>query len=133
MTELERALVRLGDELAFPAAPDVSARVLARVAEPPPRRRRRALVLVLAVLAVAIGAAFAVPQARTAILELLPPARRDRASASRRCRSFRRGRRRPSTWAAKLEPGRARGRARPVCTRPARCGVRLARSRTGAA
>ena len=70
MTELERALVLLGDELAFPPAPDVSARVLARVAEPPPRRRRRALVLVLAALAVAIGAAFAVPQARTAILEL---------------------------------------------------------------
>ena len=70
MTELERALVRLGDELAFPAAPDVSARVLARLAEPPPRRRRRALVLVLAVLALAVGAAMAVPQARTAILEL---------------------------------------------------------------
>jgi hypothetical protein len=69
VTELERALVLLGDELAFPPAPDVSARVLARVTEPPPRRRRRALVLVLAVLAVAIGAAFAVPQARTAILE----------------------------------------------------------------
>lgn len=69
MTELERALVRLGEELAFPAAPDVSERVLARLAEPPPRRRRRALVLALAVLAVAIGAAMAVPQARTAILE----------------------------------------------------------------
>ena len=69
MTELERALVLLGDELAFPPAPDVSVRVLARVAEAPPRRRRRALVLVVAALAVAIGAAFAVPQARTAILD----------------------------------------------------------------
>lgn len=69
MTDLERALVLLGDELAFPPAPDVSARVLARVAEPPPRRRRRALVLVLAALAVAVGAAFAVPQARSAILD----------------------------------------------------------------
>ena len=69
MTELERALVLLGEELAFPPAPDVSVRVLARVAEPPPRRRRRALVLVVAALAVAIGAAFAVPQARTAILD----------------------------------------------------------------
>lgn len=69
MIELERALVRLGDELSFPATPDVSARVLERLAEPPPRRRRRALVLALAVLAVAIGAAMAVPQARTAILE----------------------------------------------------------------
>jgi hypothetical protein len=70
MTELERALVLLGEELAFPAAPDVSERVLARLAEPPPRRRRRALVAALAVLAVAVGAALAVPQARTAILEL---------------------------------------------------------------
>jgi hypothetical protein len=71
MTELERALVRLGDELAFPAAPDVSARVLARLVEPPPRRRaRRALVVAVAVLAVAIAAAMAVPQARTAILDL---------------------------------------------------------------
>jgi hypothetical protein len=69
MTELERALLRLGEELSFPATPDVSARVLARLAEPPPRRRRRALVLAFAVLAVAIGAAMAVPQARTAILE----------------------------------------------------------------
>ena len=65
--ELERALVLLGEELAFPAAPDVSERVLARLAEPArPRRRRRALVLALAVLPVAIRAAMAVPQARTA-------------------------------------------------------------------
>ncbi len=70
MTELESALLQLGQGLAFPATPDVSARVLGRLDEPPPRRRRRALVVALAVLAVAIGAAMAVPQARTAILEL---------------------------------------------------------------
>jgi hypothetical protein len=70
MTELERALVSLGTELAFPGAPDVSAAVLRRIAEPaPPRRRRRVVVLAFAMLAVAIGAAMAVPQARTAILE----------------------------------------------------------------
>jgi hypothetical protein len=73
MTELERALARLGDELSFPAAPDVSERVLARLAAEPPRARglfrRRALVVALAVLALALGAAMAVPQARTAILE----------------------------------------------------------------
>jgi hypothetical protein len=70
MTELERALVSLGAELAFPEAPDVSAAVLRRVVQPtPPRGRRRALVLAFAVLAVAVGAAMAVPQARTAILE----------------------------------------------------------------
>lgn len=70
MIELERALALLGDELAFPAAPDVSARVLERVAEPtPPRRRRRALAVAFAALVVAIAAAMAVPQARTAILD----------------------------------------------------------------
>jgi len=73
MTELERALVALGDELAFPEPPDVSERVLGRLSAgpTPPRRRfgRRALVIALAVLAVAVGAAMAVPQARTAILE----------------------------------------------------------------
>ena len=31
MTELERALVSLGDELAFPDAPDVSTTVLRRI------------------------------------------------------------------------------------------------------
>jgi hypothetical protein len=71
MTELERALVQLGDELAFPEAPDVSGRVLARLAaaQPARRRRRRLLVLAVAVVAVALAAAMAVPQARTAILE----------------------------------------------------------------
>jgi hypothetical protein len=71
MTELERALVSLGAELAYPEAPDVSAAVLRRVAEPPPPRARgpRMLVLAFVVLAVAVGAAMAVPQARTAILE----------------------------------------------------------------
>jgi hypothetical protein len=73
MTELERALVRLGGELAFPETPDLSQRVLARLA-PEPRPAlglagRRTLVLVFAVLALALGAAMAVPQARTAILE----------------------------------------------------------------
>ena len=74
MTELERALVSLGGELGFPETPDVSERVLGRLgaAAPPAARRgvkRRALVLAFAVLAVALGAAMAVPQARTAILE----------------------------------------------------------------
>jgi hypothetical protein len=71
MTELERALVSLGAELAYPETPDVSAAVLRRVAEPAPSRGRgrRTLVLAFAVLAVAVGAAMAVPQARTAILE----------------------------------------------------------------
>jgi len=73
MTELERSLVRLGDELAFPQASDVSARVLARLAdEPAPPRRargRRVLVIAFAALVVAVAAVMAVPQARTAVLE----------------------------------------------------------------
>jgi hypothetical protein len=72
MTELERALVELGGGLAFPDAPDVWGEVQRRLpAEKPPRlpQRRRTLAIALAVLAVAVGAAMAVPQARTAILE----------------------------------------------------------------
>ena len=71
MTELERALASLGAELAYPEAPDVSAAALRRVAEPAPARRpgRRTLVLAFVVLVAAVGAAMAVPQARTAILE----------------------------------------------------------------
>ncbi len=74
MTELEHALIRLGDQLAFPETPEILERVLGRVAaEPAPRRRgldRRVVVLAFALLAVAIAAALAVPQARSAILEL---------------------------------------------------------------
>ena len=72
MTELERALLALGDELAFPDAPDVSDAVLRHLSSgDAPRRRlnRRALVFAAAALVVALGAAMAVPQARTAILE----------------------------------------------------------------
>jgi hypothetical protein len=72
MTELERALVQLGQGLAFPEAPDVSGEVRRRLAsEKPPRfrPRRRTLAVAFVVLAVAIGAAMAVPPARTAILD----------------------------------------------------------------
>lgn len=73
MTDLERTLRRLGEELAFPETPDVSGAVRRRLAAERPGGRplgRRALVLAFAVLAVAVGAAMAVPAARTAILEL---------------------------------------------------------------
>jgi hypothetical protein len=72
MTELERALVQLGQGLAFPEAPDVSGEVRRRLASEKPHRlrpRRRMLAIALVVLAVAIGAAMAVPPARTAILD----------------------------------------------------------------
>src|SRR5919205_3044505 len=74
MAELERDLREVGRLLAFPPEPDLVPRVRSRLGEAAPRERffarRRALVLALAVLAVAIGAAFAVPPARTAILRL---------------------------------------------------------------
>lgn len=73
MTELERALVRLGGDLAFPETPDVAAAVGDRLEQAAPVRRRapsrRALVVAFVALAVAVGAAMAVPSARTAILE----------------------------------------------------------------
>jgi hypothetical protein len=73
MTELEQALFRLGGDIAFPEAPDVAASVARRVAEPGRRgfrlRERRALAVAVAVVVLAVGAALAVPPARTAILD----------------------------------------------------------------
>ena len=72
MAELERDLREVGRLLAFPPEPDLVPAVRARLGEAAPRGfgfgRRRVLVLALAVLVVALGAAFAVPSARTAIL-----------------------------------------------------------------
>jgi len=71
MTELERALVALGQELDFPPEPNIVAAVRARLGE---RRRlaflppRRALALAVALVLVAFGIAMAVPPARSAIL-----------------------------------------------------------------
>jgi hypothetical protein len=73
MTELERSLRLLGDAVAFPEAPDVSEAVKLRLEGLHPGRRpprRRTLAFAFAVVALAIGAAMAVPPARTAILEL---------------------------------------------------------------
>ena len=72
MTELERKLLELGREL--PVPPDLWPAVRPRLGDRPARRRlprRRVLVLAFAVLALAAGAALAVPPARTAILEWL--------------------------------------------------------------
>jgi hypothetical protein len=77
---LERALRELGREVELPPEPDLAGTVARRLrAEAEPRRdavrlpwlRRRPLALAAAVLAVALGAAFAVPQTRAAILDLL--------------------------------------------------------------
>jgi hypothetical protein len=67
MTELERALVAVGQELDFPPQPDFVAGVRGRL-----ERRRlfgwRAVVFAAALVAVAFGIAMAVPPARSAIL-----------------------------------------------------------------
>jgi hypothetical protein len=72
MAELEHDLREVGRLAAWPPEPDLVPGVRARLGETAPRgfgfARRRALVLALAVLVVAVGAAFAVPSARTAIL-----------------------------------------------------------------
>ncbi|MGH3035228.1 MAG: hypothetical protein ACRDON_11850 [Gaiellaceae bacterium] len=74
MTELEQALVRLGAEIVFPDTPDAAVSVRRRLVERPPRRglrllERRMLAIAFALLALAVGAAMAVPSARSAILE----------------------------------------------------------------
>lgn len=72
MTELERALVALGRDLDVPRAPDVAPAVLARLerwARPRPRWRI-ALAVAVALLA-ALGAALAIPDARSALLRIL--------------------------------------------------------------
>jgi hypothetical protein len=85
MSSLEQQLWRLGQELEYPSEPDVAPAVLARLDRRP--FPWRLVAVAFAVLAVAVGGAFAVPQARTTILtwfhlrgvsvelvETLPPA-----------------------------------------------------------
>src|SRR3954468_7834546 len=86
MTELERALVALGGELEFPATPDLWPRVGGRLQRRP---WLRPVVFAVALGALAVGVALAVPPARSAILrffhigsatvervETLPPAQK---------------------------------------------------------
>ena len=73
MTELERALLAVGQNLEVPVAPDLTGAVRARLAEGrrPSLFSRRVLIVALAVLAVAVGAVLAVPQARSTIRDWL--------------------------------------------------------------
>src|SRR6266516_6601271 len=86
MTELELALAALGHDLDVPPTPELAPRVRERIERRSGRRRAFAVAFALVVLAV--GIAFAVPDARSAILrffhigaatvervETLPPAR----------------------------------------------------------
>jgi hypothetical protein len=66
MTELEQALVALGHELDVPPAPNLAPRVHSRLE--PRRLWPRRVALAVAVVALAVGVAFAIPPARSAIL-----------------------------------------------------------------
>lgn len=87
MTSLEIRLRALGHELEIPPERDLAPAVISRLEGRRPFPLRRAAVLAVALVAIAVGAAFAVPQARSAILrffhlggetiirvETLPPA-----------------------------------------------------------
>lgn len=67
MSSLEQQLKRLGQELDYPPEPDAVPAVLARLDRRP--FTWRLVAVASAVLALAVGAAFAVPQARTTILK----------------------------------------------------------------
>jgi hypothetical protein len=72
MAELELELRRLGAEVAWPETPELATAVRRRIERPPERRfRPRTLAIALALVAVAVGAVFAVPPARTAVLDWL--------------------------------------------------------------
>ena len=68
MSSLEIRLRALGHEVDFPSDPDLAPTVIRQLEGARPFPWRRATVLALALVALAIGAAFAVPQARSAIL-----------------------------------------------------------------
>jgi hypothetical protein len=67
MSELERSLTALGSEVEWPETPAFSLRLDA--AAPARRSRRRRVVVAIAAAVVAIGIAFAVPPARSGILD----------------------------------------------------------------
>lgn len=72
MSELERDLIALGAQVEFPPTPDIAAAARRRLDERAPVvpfwQRRRTLVVALALVALAVATALAVPPARTAIL-----------------------------------------------------------------
>ena len=70
MTSLEIRLRALGHEVELPPEPDFASTVIQQLEGARPFQWRRVTALALALVAIAVGAAFAVPQARTAILRL---------------------------------------------------------------
>ena len=77
MSAIERELRQLGPLLDFPDEGDFATLVVERLRREPPRRplplwsRRPRLVLALALALAALGAAFAVPQSRAKLLDLI--------------------------------------------------------------
>lgn len=69
MTDLERALYELAAATRYPPTPDIATRVVS--ATRVRRHRRRLIAIALAITVVAFGVAFAVPPARSAILDWL--------------------------------------------------------------
>jgi hypothetical protein len=71
MTELERQLRALAQYVELPTEHDLAPAILARISRKPSPRFRQAVALGLALVALAIGIAFAVPPARGAIIRFL--------------------------------------------------------------
>ena len=71
MAELERELIVLGSYIDLPGESDLWPGIAARLERRPTSRRLRLAVVVVAAVATAIGVAFAVPPARSAILRFL--------------------------------------------------------------
>ena len=69
MPELETALLQLGRDVEFPPTPDLASAIRGRLGKR--RSWRRPVVVAIALLVLAIGAALLVPPARTAILDWL--------------------------------------------------------------
>ena len=69
MPDLERALRELAAATHYPPTPELSSQVVGAIA--PRRRRRRLVVFAVAAIVVAFGVAFAVPPARSGILDWL--------------------------------------------------------------
>lgn len=67
MSELERALVALGRDLAVPEAPDLAPRILHALERPARTSRLRVAVVLAAILVAVVLAALAVPDARSAL------------------------------------------------------------------
>ena len=68
MTDLERTLHELAAATRYPPTPDIASRVVSAALV---RHRRRLVAIALAIVVVALGVAFAVPPAHSAILDWL--------------------------------------------------------------